>query len=1096
MVPITDVYSEMLSTFFRSRITAESSIVFFQGFSADFYATLSAGPVKHFRGLRFDSLIDPATIDSGQLVQSFISSSGCVWGFYEELVALANELVNFGIGNKKVYVVKNNLYDTFFPLPVSCDRTTLYQLYGNDSADIEGHNLTTFYSDYKEIDGVDYFAYVNKHYPIDITVKAVEMQFFEPIVSNALFEKTMRHIPVTVGELPALKIELCEGHLAKAHYFVKTHNDDLQPEIEALNSLAVHFGSVFSLDQAARSQDQEYANAHVDLLKTYWGHEAEFYSRLFYKEPAYHNETYELSQGVLVSNVISQCEKALESSCGEYSDVIITAPTGAGKSLFFQLPGIYLHERHNALTIVVCPLLALMKDQIQELHERGIHFATYINSEISYEQRQERLNGIADGQYSIVYLSPELLLSYDLNSLIGDRTIGLFVIDEAHLVTSWGRDFRVDYWFLGDYLERVRRGSYFGQGKKARPFPVLCLTATAVYGGRDDVLQDLQRSLNLNCSAENVFVGYVKRDNIGFHINVLNRTPQKSEKEVKVTRTCQRIEQFISNQEKTIVYFPYVSQIQDVRRELTANYPQTNEFVHQYSGSGMHSAEKNEAYNNFREGDASVMLATKAFGMGINIPDVVNVYHFAPTGTLADYVQEIGRAARKTDRGNAIVDYLPNDMRYAKTLWGLSGLRHYQIKAIMKKLYDLYQTKQSRHLLFSSDTFSHLFEPKDLDMKVKSGLMLLSADLLETYHFRVINVRPKNLFSSHYIVVPNDVEALFMQEYGAYCTRMIDDKPKVTPGYGYQSTVVTTNMGNVFEIDLARVWEEKFEELTFAKFKYHFFNGGLFTFGADRVVPRIKLIITYDQGYESSAHNLLEVAKALQKAFGDLRRAYGGKQFDFSAFANAFRGHYPKKIRREYLSLLLDVFCYEGTDIYEIPTAQWKFIERRKGESNRNYAENVYCMRTAKFGYIERNIQRYMRMAAPNDASGNRFITYLCVPKRGQTYSEYQLVACLLELFGFATYDLVGGRNPQIFVRINDPLKLARISSAKSEYRNRFLTDIEQRHKRAAAIVDSFMTAKLDDQARWSLIENYFLGFDNLVDSQLGVIEAAPSRDA
>jgi ATP-dependent DNA helicase RecQ len=153
-------------------------------------------------------------------------------------------------------------------------------------------------------------------------------------------------------------------------------------------------------------------------------------------------------------------------------------------------------------------------------------------------------------------------------------------------------------------------------------------------------------------------------------------------------------------------------------------------------------------------------------------------------------------------------------------------------------------------------------------------------------------------------------------------------------------------------------------------------------------------------------------------------------------------------------------------------------------------------MRTAKFGYIERNIQRYMRMAAPNDASGNRFITYLCVPKRGQTYSEYQLVACLLELFGFATYDLVGGRNPQIFVRINDPLKLARISSAKSEYRNRFLTDIEQRHKRAAAIVDSFMTAKLDDQARWSLIENYFLGFDNLVDSQLGVIEAAPSRDA
>ena len=120
--------------------------------------------------------------------------------------------------------------------------------------------------------------------------------------------------------------------------------------------------------------------------------------------------------------------------------------------------------------------------------------------------------------------------------------------------------------------------------------------------------------------------------------------------------------------------------------------------------------------------------------MGINIPDVEVVYHYAPTGTLADYVQEIGRAARKIPKGYAVTDYLKNDMNYAKVLWGLSGLRHYQIKAIMKKLYNLHVQKGTRNLLVSPEVFGFLFDNKSIDNKVKSGLMLLSADLLEKYH--------------------------------------------------------------------------------------------------------------------------------------------------------------------------------------------------------------------------------------------------------------------------------------------------------------------------------------------------------------------------
>ena len=1091
MNSITNTYMNLLDEFFAKRIQSNvNAIIFFQGFPDEFYQALSNNKVKHFCSQTFTSNISFSDIDNAKLVQHFITSTGCVWGFYEELIALATTLNDFSIGNKKVYVVNNNFFENYYPISVSYDLRALSKIYEDDSANIENEKIVLFYSGYKSVDNVSYFSYVNKHYPIDIVIDVDEIGFFETSSEQDPPENIWDKTIVTNHDLPLLKIALLKGNLSESAYVVKCLNNELSEEVKLLNAFAQYFKVHFELDNVAHEVDFRLSNRHVSVLKKYWGEDAEFYNRLFYKEPAYDNQTHELSQGLLISNIIEQCEAAMMPDNKKYSDIIVTAPTGAGKSLFFQIPAIYLHEKYKALTIVICPLVALMNDQIKELHEKGVGYATFINSEISYEERQERLDGIISGQYSIVYLSPELLLAYDIRTLIGDRRIGLLVVDEAHLVTSWGRDFRVDYWFLGDYLEKIRRGSYYRKNNDARAFPALCLTATAVYGGRDDVIEDLQRSLNLNCSAEHLYIGYVKRDNISFKINVPENRKRKSQKEEKVLLTCAQVDKSLSQKEKSIVYFPFVSQIDDVMNELNENHPAAKGLVEKYSGSGMRSLEKNDSYNNFRNSDALVMLATKAFGMGVNIPDVVNVYHYAPTGTLADYVQEIGRAARKLPNGYAITDYLYNDMNYAKTLWGLSGLRHYQIKAIMKKLYDLYQTKKSRNLIFSPDTFSYLFDANSIDMKVKSGLMLLSADLLEKFHFRVINVRPKNLLASHYIVVPFEVEREFMNEYGKYCTLMKDDNPRTTPAYGYKTEVVTKNSGHIYEIDLGKVWEVEFNELTFAQFKYHFFVGDLFSFGADKILPRIKLTINYEKGYDFCRDSLLKLVAALQKTFNDIHRAYGGKQFEFSAFSDAFHRHYDEKIKREYLLLLLDIFCYETTDIYEIPNEQWKFIERRKGETSGLRSDSVYCIRTAKHGYIENNIKRYLKMAAPNsDENDDLFVSYLSIPKKNGKYSEYQLVASLLELFGFATYDLIGGRNPQIFVRINDPLKLKRISESGQEYRNRILTNIDERHKRSAMLVDNFMTSDLDDASRWGIIENYFLGFDGLVDSQLGIKE-------
>lgn len=1089
MYCIIDIYKTQIEAFFLEKINNTSNtIVFFQGFPDEFYQAISKTTIKHFRNQLFTSNIAFNDIDPAKTVQHFITSTGCVWGFYEELITLARTINDFNIGNKKVYVVRNNFFTDYYPITVPYDIENLSKIYEDDSANIDNEKIVLYYSEYKNIDNVSYFSYVNKHYPIDITIDVEETDFFAALPKQKQVEKIWSKTIITNHDLPTIKLDLLKGKLYERTYVVKCLNNELSDEIDLLNTFAQYFKVHFELESVSHEIDFSLSNRHLSILKKYWGKDAEFYNSPFYKEPAYSNQTQDLSQGFLISNVIEQCESAMMLNSKKYSDLIITAPTGAGKSLFFQIPAIYLHEKYKALTIVICPLVALMNDQIKELHERGVGFATFINSEISYEERQKRLDGIITGQYSIVYLSPELLLAYDIRNLFGDRRIGLLVVDEAHLVTSWGRDFRVDYWFLGDYLEKIRRGSYYLQNSDARTFPVLCLTATAVYGGRDDVIEDLKRSLYLNCSAEHSYIGYVKRDNISFKINLPENRKRKSQKEKKILLTCDQIDNFIKHKEKSIVYFPYVSQIEDVMNELIANYPDTKGLVERYSGSGMRSLEKNDSYNNFRNSNALVMLATKAFGMGVNIPDVVNVYHYAPTGTLADYVQEIGRAARKLPNGYAIIDYLHNDMHYAKTLWGLSGLRHYQIKAIMKKLYDLYQIKKSRNLIFSPDTFSYLFDANSIDMKVKSGLMLLSADLLEKFHFRVINVRPKNLLASHYIVVPTEVEREFMIEYGKYCTLMNDDKPRITPAYGSKSEMVTKNIGNIYEIDLSKAWENEFNELTFAKFKYHFFEGDLFSFGADKILPRIKLTIDYEKGYEFARDSLLRLVAALQKTFNNIHRTYGGKRFAFSTFSEAFHRQYEGKIKREYLLLLLDLFCYETTDIYEIPNEQWKFIERRKSESGGQIIENVYSIRTSKHVYIENNIKRYLRMATPNsEEKSNLFVTYLSIPKKNGKYSEYQLVASLLELFNLATYDLIGGRNPQIFVRINDPLKLKRISGSGQEYRNRILSNIEERHKRAAMLIDKFMTSSFDDASLWDIIENYFLGFDRLVDLQLGI---------
>ena len=226
------------------------------------------------------------------------------------------------------------------------------------------------------------------------------------------------------------------------------------------------------------------------ILKETYGYE-QFRNLEIYDDLSKGKEKLCISQGQLIENVILEAEKAWKSET-QVDNILLTAPTGSGKSLLFQLPAIYLGKEYNLLTIVVSPLKALIVDQVESLQELGYARVAYASSDLSPEQKMEVYRQVREGEIDLFYLSPELLLSYDIKHFVGERRIGLVVVDEAHTVTTWGKEFRVDYWFLGRYLTALKQTLGYN-------FPLFALTATAVWNpkGGNDMIFETIRSLQM-----------------------------------------------------------------------------------------------------------------------------------------------------------------------------------------------------------------------------------------------------------------------------------------------------------------------------------------------------------------------------------------------------------------------------------------------------------------------------------------------------------------------------------------------------------------------------------------------------------------------
>jgi ATP-dependent DNA helicase RecQ len=299
-------------------------------------------------------------------------------------------------------------------------------------------------------------------------------------------------------------------------------------------------------------------------------------------------------------------------------------PTGGGKSLTFQLPALMAGQNTRGLTVVISPLQSLMKDQVDNLAKKEIVQAVTINGSLDVTERIESRKRVADGVASMLYISPESLRSSSIERLLSNRKIERFVIDEAHCFSSWGHDFRVDYLYVGDFIRRLQESKNWSY-----QIPVSCFTATARQKVVDDIREYFKTKLSLQL---NVFSANVGRTNLNYHVYPVNNEDEKYPKLRELLEQTDR---------PTIVYVSRTKKADVLAEKLSQD---------QFSALPYHGKMAKEAriknQNDFVSGAVRIIVATSAFGMGVDKSDVALVIHYDIADSLENYIQEAGRAGR------------------------------------------------------------------------------------------------------------------------------------------------------------------------------------------------------------------------------------------------------------------------------------------------------------------------------------------------------------------------------------------------------------------------------------------------------------------
>lgn len=759
-------------------------------------------------------------------------------------------------------------------------------------------------------------------------------------------------------------------------------------------------------------------------------------------------EKYKVSQKELIEFLLSQ------SLSKKAQDLFFVASTGSGKSLIYTLTATILKRLDdNNLTIVISPLKALMKDQTHNLHRNhNLTGSAYINSELSYEERTNILDKVKKGEVFILYVSPETFISTSLETLSGGRKIGLLVVDEAHLVSTWGKTFRVDYGYLGDEIKRFRKKS---------DFPVFATTATAIWGGELDTVEEISYLLNLR--SPRVIFADVKRSNIEIKIEKFN--PQEIENEdsftaKKILHTSEKVREMVSKGEKTLVYCPFVNHTERIKNVIDA-YPETRKYVRVYTGKTKDD-ERNKTYILFKNNRAKVVLATKAFGMGIDIPNIRTVYHHRVPANLFEYIQEIGRAGRDGKKATALTYYHPFDPSDSYKLSRISVPQVWKLKHIMEHIGSLVKSSPNGEVLLPVDDIKHLLETRSngtsketLLGRARTAIFLLQKDL-EKRVGRPILVRKSEIYRYLYFSAPDDVGSEIMDAFSEIS--IVSDQTKRNNITGNQQVIKSA--GKIYSVDITELWKKKFQQLTLKTLVWKFFQYPREIFEKD-IYPVIKVEIDLLKNKETINRifkSTLEIAKKIAESttkgvteeefFTTLRDEI--KEISILSELNDIN----EKMRSIFTNYLIGSFTDNKNKLFMAKGT----IEEKKiiGIPKRiRQIENAW-------------------LAIFNEVTNtNNSKKELYISPRSACAEVYYNVLGVMDILQLATIKYSGGESSIIHLKCLDRNYI--LQNYRSYYCES-LKIIRNRLKREYDIARSFYETEMSSEERWNFIENYLLG--------------------
>ena len=387
--------------------------------------------------------------------------------------------------------------------------------------------------------------------------------------------------------------------------------------------------------------------------------------------------------------------------------ILAIFPTGGGKSLAFQLPALMTGDACRALTVVISPLQSLMKDQIDILNKRHqIVKAVTINGLLSPLERKEAMERIAEGGAHILYISPESLRSNSILTLLKKRLIARFVIDEAHCFSSWGQDFRVDYLYIGEFIKELQQIKNLSKN-----IAISCFTATAKPQVIEDIKNYFQKKLNVTLEE---FTTNAKRTNLTYGIYETATEERKLEALDSLLRQKDGPKIIYVSRTKTAVKL--------------AEYLNTQNLTALPFHGKLDTDIKIKNQNEFMEGEVDVIVATSAFGMGVDKDNVGMVIHYDISDSLENYAQEAGRAGRKpTLHADCYILFDENDLNKHFELLNNTKLSIKEIRQVWSaiKLLAAKRSRLSKSALEIAKKAGWDVEMRELETRVTAAIAAL-----------------------------------------------------------------------------------------------------------------------------------------------------------------------------------------------------------------------------------------------------------------------------------------------------------------------------------------------------------------------------------